>query len=100
MNYKNDRQKKIRDIGRELGAGTIVEGSVRKAGTKVRVAVQVINAVNEEHLWASIYDRNLDDIFEIQTDIATKVADSFSSNLAPLMHKQIRESKIGKRQMM
>ena len=89
MNYKNDRQKKIRDIGRELGAGTIVEGSVRKAGTKVRVAVQVINAVNEEHLWASTYDRNLDDIFEIQTDIATKVADSFSSNLAPLMHKQI-----------
>ncbi|MDH2901189.1 MAG: hypothetical protein PXY39_09480 [archaeon] len=55
------------------------------------MAVQVINAVNEEHLWASTYDRNLDDIFEIQTDIATKVADSFSSNLAPLMHKQIRE---------
>lgn len=92
MNYKNDRQKKVREIGRELGAGTIVEGSVRKAGTKIRVTVQVVNAKNEEHLWASTYDRNLDDIFEIQTDIATKVADSFSSNLAPLMQKQIRES--------
>lgn len=92
MNYKNDRQKKVRDIGRELGAGTIVEGSVRKAGTKIRVAVQVVNAVNEEHLWAATYDRNLDDIFEIQTDIATKVADSFSSNLAPLMRNQIRGS--------
>jgi adenylate cyclase len=92
MNYKNERQKKVRDIGRELGAGTIVEGSVRKAGNKVRVSVQVINAVNEEHLWASTYDRNLDDIFEIQTDIATKVADSFSSNLANLMRKEIRES--------
>jgi adenylate cyclase len=92
MNYKNDRQKKVKDIGRELGAGTIVEGSVRKAGTKVRVTVQVVNAKNEEHLWASTYDRNLDDIFEIQTDIATKVADSFSSNLTSLMQKQIRAS--------
>lgn len=92
MNYKNDRQKKLRDIGRELGAGTIVEGSVRKAGNKIRVSVQVVDAMNDEHLWSSIYDRNLDDIFEIQTDIATKVADSFSSNLAPLMSSQIRES--------
>ena len=92
MNYKNDRQKKARDIGRELGVGTIIEGSVRKAGNKVRVTVQVVNAVNEEHLWSSRYDRNLDDIFEIQTDIAEKVADSFSSTLAPLMRKQIRES--------
>lgn len=92
MNYKNNREKKLRDIGRELGAGTVIEGSVRRAGTKVRVTVQVVNAENEEHLWSSTYDRNLDDIFEIQTDIATKVADSFSSNLAPLMIKQIRES--------
>ncbi|MHB1908459.1 MAG: adenylate/guanylate cyclase domain-containing protein [Nitrososphaerales archaeon] len=93
MNYKNDRQKKVREIGRELGAGTIVEGSVRKAGSKVRVTVQVVNALNEEHLWATTYDRNLDDIFEIQTDIATKVADSFSSNLTPLMGEQIRKAK-------
>lgn len=92
MSYKNERQKKAREIGLELGVGTIVEGSVRKAGNKVRVSVQVINAVNEEHLWASTYDRNLDDIFEIQTDIATKVADSFSSNLAGLMREEIRES--------
>ncbi|HYB03559.1 MAG TPA: adenylate/guanylate cyclase domain-containing protein [Nitrososphaerales archaeon] len=92
MNYKNDRQKKIRDIGRELGAGIVIEGSVRKAGAKVRVTVQVVDAVNEEHLWASKYDRNLDDIFEIQTDIAERVADSFSSNLATLMRKQIRAS--------
>lgn len=92
MNYKNDRQKKVRDIGRELGAGTIIEGSVRKAGTRIRVTVQVVNAVNEEHLWSSTYDRNLDDIFEIQTNIATKVVDSFSSNLAPLMRKQIQSS--------
>lgn len=92
MSYKNERQKKLREIGRELGAGTIVEGSIRKAGNKVRVSVQVIDALTEEHLWASTYDRNLDDIFEIQADIATKVADSFASNLMNLMDKEIRES--------
>lgn len=91
MNYKNDRQRKIRDIGRELGAGTIVEGSVRKAGNRIRVTVQVVNALNEEPLWSETYDRNLDDIFEIQTDIATKVAESFSSNLG-LSRAKIRES--------
>jgi adenylate cyclase len=83
MNYKN-KEKKIKEIGRELGAGTVVEGSVRKAGNKVRVTVQVVNASNEEHLWSSTYDRNLDDIFEIQSDIANIVASSFSTNLAPL----------------
>lgn len=91
MSYKNDRQKKLRDIGRELGVGTIVEGSVRKSGNKVRVSVQVVNALNEEHLWATTYDRNLDDIFEIQTEIATKVADSFS-NLAGLASNVTRKS--------
>ncbi len=93
MNHKTARHNKARDTGREPGAGTIVEGSVRKAGTKIRVTVQAVNAVNEEHLWSSTYDRNLDDIFEIQTDIAARVADSFSSNLPPLMRTQIRESK-------
>ncbi len=92
MNYKNVREKKVRDIARELGAGTIVEGSVRKAGDKVRVTVQVINGINEEHLWASTYDRKLDDIFEIQADIATKVCESFSANLAPIMRKRIQDA--------
>jgi adenylate cyclase len=90
MNYKNVKEKKVRDIARELGAGTIVEGSVRKAGDKVRITVQVINGINEEHMWASTYDRKLDDIFEIQTDIATKVCESFSSNLGPIIRKKIR----------
>jgi adenylate cyclase len=91
MSYKNERQKKARDIGRELGAGTIVEGSVRKSGAKVRVTVQVVNAVNEEHLWAETYDRNLDDIFAIQSDIAARVAESFTSNLAPLLREAGQE---------
>lgn len=92
MNYKNDRQKKIREIGRELGVGTVIEGSVRKAENKIRVTIKAVNAINEEHLWTSKYDRDLDDIFEIQTDIAEKVVESLSFTLAPLIKKQIRES--------
>ncbi len=92
MNYKNVREKKVRDIARELGVGTIVEGSVRKAGNKIRVSVQAVNGVNEEHIWSSTYDRNLDDIFEIQSDIATKVSESFSSNFSGTTQKQIQAS--------
>ncbi len=77
MNYKK-KEKNISDIGKELGVGTIVEGSVRKAGNKIRVTVQLIDAGTEEHLWASNYDKELDDIFAIQSDIAINVASSLS----------------------
>lgn len=82
MNYKR-KEKKISEIGRELGVGSIIEGSVRKAGNKIRVTVQLIDARNEEHLWASTYDKELDDIFAIQSDVASKVAGSISSNVFP-----------------
>ncbi len=55
MNYKNEK-KNVSEIGRELGVGTVVEGSVRKAGNRIRVAVQVIDVNTEEHLWAEKYD--------------------------------------------
>ena len=80
MNYKK-KEKKVADIGRELGVGSIVEGSVRKAGNKIRVTVQLIDAHTEEHLWASNYDKELDDIFAIQSDIASRVASSLSSRV-------------------
>jgi adenylate cyclase len=79
MNYKK-KEKNVLEIGRELGVTTVVEGSVRKAGNRIRVAVQVINAENEEHVWSSTYDKNLDDIFEIQSDIASKVSSAFAAN--------------------
>jgi len=80
MNYKR-KEKKAADIGRELGVGSIVEGSVRKAGNKIRVTVQLVDAHTEEHLWASNYDKELDDIFAIQSDIASRVASSLSSRV-------------------
>ena len=73
MKYKNEL-KGVSEIGKELGTGSIVEGSVRKAGGKVRVTVQLVSAENQSHLWAQNYDKQLDDIFAVQTDIAKRVA--------------------------
>ena len=81
MEYKK-KEKHVSVIGKELGVVTVVEGSVRKAANRIRVTVQVIDVATEEHLWASKYNDDLDDIFAVQTDIATKVAASIPSNLA------------------
>jgi adenylate cyclase len=74
-------EKKVATIGKELGVGTVVEGSVRRAANKIRVTVQVIDVATEEHLWTAKYDDDLDDIFAVQTEIATKVATSLPSSL-------------------
>jgi len=80
MSYKK-KEKKASEIARELEVGTLVEGSVRKAGNRVRVTVQLINAGTEEHLWSSHYDKNLDDIFAVQSEIAEKVAGELKTQL-------------------
>jgi len=80
MNYKR-KEKNVSEIGKELGVGTIVEGSVRKAMDRIRVSVQVIDVNSEEHLWANNYDAKLDDIFTVQSDIAGKVAGSLPGAL-------------------
>ena len=74
-------QKTVAVIGRELGVGTVVEGSVRRAANRIRVTVQVIDVATEEHLWTAKYDDDLDDIFAVQGDIATKVATSLPGSL-------------------
>ena len=73
MGYKSTT-KKVKEIGRELEAGTVLEGSVRKAGNRVRITAQLIDVATETHLWAQNYDRNLDDVFAVQSEIAEKVA--------------------------
>ena len=75
MNYKK-KDKQISEIGAELGAGSIVEGSFRKAGGKIRVTTQLIDVSDDQHVWAQSYDRNLDDVFAVQTDIAKQVSDA------------------------
>jgi adenylate cyclase len=75
LRYKGGA-KQVAIIADELRVGSVLEGSVRKAGNKVRVTVQLINASNEAHVWSETYDRQLDDIFAVQTDIAEKVAEA------------------------
>ena len=80
MNYKK-KEMNVSEIGRELGVGTVVEGSVRKAVNRIRVTVQVIDVGSEEHLWASSYDASLDDVFAVQSEIARKVTESLPGML-------------------
>ena len=71
----------LREIARQLGVANILEGSVQKSGDAVRVNVQLINALNEAHLWGDIYDRKLTDIFAVESDIAKTIADTLQAKL-------------------
>lgn len=73
MGYKGTG-KKVKEIARELDVGSMLEGSVRKAGNRVRITAQLIDTDTEGHLWAQNYDRQLEDVFAIQSEIAEKVA--------------------------
>jgi TolB-like protein/DNA-binding winged helix-turn-helix (wHTH) protein/Flp pilus assembly protein TadD len=82
MHYKHTKQS-IAEIGRELGVGYVMEGSVRRAGGRVRITAQLIQAAQQTHVWAETYERSLDDVLTIQTEIAQKVTDSLSIELLP-----------------
>jgi TolB-like protein/Flp pilus assembly protein TadD len=82
-------QSNARDIGKALGVGTILEGSVRRVGNRVRVNVQLINAENDQHIWAEDYDRELTDVFAIQSDLAQKIAGELRAKLSPTEKAQI-----------
>jgi TolB-like protein/Tfp pilus assembly protein PilF len=75
MRYRGSN-KGVSEISQELKVGTVLEGSVRRAGDRVRITVQLIDAPNDKHLWSETYDRQLEDIFAVQSDIAKKIADS------------------------
>ena len=75
MRYKK-AEKAVEEIGRELKVGSVLEGSFRKAGNRIRVTTQLIDVAMDKHLWAQNYDRNLDDIFAVQSDVAKQVAEA------------------------
>jgi len=79
--FKNSPDS-ISQIASQLGVANIVEGSVRKAGNRVRVHVQLIDAENDAHLWAERYDRELDDIFAVESDIAANIAEALQARLS------------------
>src|ERR1700738_5197221 len=89
MSYRGNARN-VREIGKTLGVSTILEGSVRRAGNRVRINVQLIDATTDEHLWASDYDRDLTDVFAIQTDLAQKISEALQAKLSPAEKAQIQ----------
>jgi adenylate cyclase len=88
MQYKKT-PKSIKDIGKELGVATILEGSVQRSSTKVRITAQLINAVTDEHLWSESYDRPVDDIFTIQREVALAIASVLNTTLSKKESQQL-----------
>ncbi len=82
MPYKG-RTHNIKEIGRALGVGAILEGSVRREGNRVRVNVQLIDTRTDEHLWAEIYDRDITDVFAIQSALSRDIAAKLKARLSP-----------------
>ncbi len=83
MQYKSGVARNLRQIARELGVANIVEGEVQRAGNRVRVSTQLVDARNDVHRWAEHYDRPLDDVFAIQSEIAKAIADQLRTKLSP-----------------
>jgi TolB-like protein/Flp pilus assembly protein TadD len=89
MAYR-DTSKPARQIAGELRVGSILEGSVRRAGDRVRVVAQLIDATSDRHLWAETYDRDVEDIFRVQSDVAENIARSLQAKLEPEQVARIR----------
>jgi TolB-like protein len=83
MQYKSDLERNLRDIAKALGVSHVVEGSVQRAGERVRVSAQLIDARNDRHLWAEHYDRDVADVFAVQTEIAQQIANQLKAKLSP-----------------
>lgn len=88
MQYKNT-DKNLRQIGKELGVSTILEGSVRRVGSRVRIVAQLINAQTDEPLWSDTYDRELSDIFDIQIEVAEQIAAALKAQISAAEKQRI-----------
>src|SRR5437868_6657375 len=91
MQYKTATLRNLREIGQQLGVANLLEGSVQRSGDRVRVIAQLIDARNDMHLWAQTYDRNLVDVFAIQSEIAKSIADHLQAKLSPAEKNAIEE---------
>ena len=85
------KDRSLREIAALLGAGTILEGSVRQAGSRVRIVAQLIDAATDRHLWAETYDRELTDIFAIQSEVALAIAAALDAELSPDERQRIAQ---------
>src|SRR5437868_879107 len=91
MQYKSGAKRNLRQIANELGVAHVVEGSVQRAANRVRVTAQLIDARTDTHLWVERYNRPLDDVFAIQSDIAKAIATQLQAKLSPKTRSAIEE---------
>jgi serine/threonine protein kinase/Tfp pilus assembly protein PilF len=92
MPYKSGIARNLREIGRQLGVAHLVEGSVQRSGNRVRVNAQLVDARSDRHLWGQTYDRDLADVFAIQSEIAKTIADQLQAKLSPREENAIQRS--------
>jgi len=91
MLYKAGNPRNVREIGQQLGVAHVLEGNVQRAGGKVRVNAQLVDTRTDKHLWGQTYDRDLADIFAIQSEIAEKIADQLEAKISPREKAAIEE---------
>jgi len=90
MKYKSEPEN-LREVGKQLGVAHIVEGSVQKVANAVKVNVQLIRAATDEHLWAESYNRKLDDVFGVEGEVASAIADQLNAKLTGAEQKAVAE---------
>ncbi len=83
MQYKSGIARNLREIGQQLGVAHVVEGSVQRSGSRVRINAQLVDVRTDRHLWGQTYDRDLADVFAIQSEIAKTIADQLEAKLSP-----------------
>ncbi|PYJ72708.1 MAG: hypothetical protein DME75_03855, partial [Verrucomicrobia bacterium] len=91
MQYKNTATRNLPEIAQALKVAHVLEGSVQRSANRVRVSAQLIDARNDTHVWAEKYDRDLADVFAIQSEIAQKIADQLQAKLSPKEKSAINE---------
>ncbi len=83
MQYKGGAERNVREIAKQLGVAHVLEGSVQREGNRIRVTAQLIDARTDTHIWAQGYDRELADVFKIQSEIAKAIADQLQAKISP-----------------
>jgi TolB-like protein len=91
MQYKRGITRNLREVGQQLGVAHLLEGSVQRSGNKIRVNAQLIDTRTDAHIWAETYDRDLADLFVIQSEIAKAIADQLQAKLSPNEKKAIEQ---------
>src|SRR5437667_669798 len=91
LHYKSGVARNLREVAQQLGVANVVEGSVQRSGNRVRVNAQLVDARTDAHLWAQTYDRDLADVFAIQSEIAKAIADQLQAKLSPNEKKAIEQ---------